>query len=132
MCIILYKCYDPHLLHFIWFGCLRSCTNNPSHEFLATRWFVHNQFVDLDNPLNVLVHYLLIRMMVGFSHRDRVPMVRTLMCTTIPWIVFIVSCDVRLLDCYDFTNLLCFIVSTLREYWAYAKVSSDLDLWMRF
>ena len=29
-----------HLLHCTWLGSIRSCTKDPSHEFLTSRWFI--------------------------------------------------------------------------------------------
>ena len=48
-----------------------SCMEDPSHRFLANRYFIHNQFVDLGNPFEVVVHYLIIGGMTGLDHQDR-------------------------------------------------------------
>ena len=36
--------------------------------------------MDLGNPLEVIIYYLLIRRIVGLDHRDRVLMVNVLVC----------------------------------------------------
>ena len=58
-------------MHYTWIECIRSCTEYPIHGFLASRWFVYNQFVDLGNLLEVIVHHLLIKSMTGLCHQDR-------------------------------------------------------------
>ena len=34
---------------------------DPSYRFFAGKWLGHNQFMGIGNPLEVEVHYLLIR-----------------------------------------------------------------------
>ena len=80
-----------HLFHFMWFECIRSCTKNPSHKFLANRWLVHNWFVNLGNLLEVVVCHLLIGGLIGLSYRDEFPMVSTLVCMVTRWTLPIVS-----------------------------------------
>ena len=41
-------------------GCIRSYTEDASHRFLANKWLVHNRFVGLGNPLEVVVNHSLI------------------------------------------------------------------------
>ena len=33
---------------------------NLSHAFFASKWFVHNRFVDLGNPFEVVVHHFFV------------------------------------------------------------------------
>ena len=58
-CIILYKHSCLHLLHCMWLGCIRTCTKDLSHGFLTNRWLVHNWFMGLGNPLEIVVVTLL-------------------------------------------------------------------------
>ena len=60
--------------------------------------------MDLGNPFEVVVHYLLIRGITGLDHHDEIPMVSALHWT-------IVSYDVKLLSYHDFTKLQCCIIS---------------------
>ena len=53
---------------------------NPSHRFLTNRELVHSKFMDLDNPLKVVVHHLLIERMTGLGSQNGFPMVSTLVC----------------------------------------------------
>ena len=70
----------------------------------------------LGNPLEVVVHYLLIVRMVGLGYQDRFLMVNALVCMVTHWIGPIVSHDLRLSSSYNLTKLFYFIVSTLRKY----------------
>ena len=83
---------------------------DPSHGFLANRWLVHNQFMGLSNPLEVIVHYLVIGMMDGLGYWDGFPMVSALMCVVILWIGPTVSHDLRLSSSHDLPKLLCCVV----------------------
>ena len=85
-----------YLLHYTWLRCIKSCTKDPSHRFLTSRWFIHSWFIDLGNPFKVVVHYLLIRGMTDFGHRNGVPMVSILVCIITHWIRPTVSYDIRL------------------------------------
>ena len=66
--------------------------------------------MDLGNPLEVVVHYLLIGGMASLSHLDGFPMVSVLVHMVTHWIESTVSHDVRLSDSHDFTKLLYSIV----------------------
>ena len=110
-CIILYKHSYLHLLHCTWVRCLRSCIEDLSHGFLANWWLVHNQFMGLGSPLEVVVHHLLIRGMTSLGHWDKFPMVRSLVCMVAYWTWLMVSYDFRLSSSYDFTKLLHCVVS---------------------
>ena len=68
-CIALYEHSYLHLLHCTWLRCIRSCTEDLSHGFLANRWLVHNRFMGLGNPLEVVVHHLLIGGMAGLGYQ---------------------------------------------------------------
>ena len=57
-----------HLLHCMWLRCIRSCIEDLSHEFLAKKWFIDIWFMGLGNPLEVVVHHLLIGGMTGLNY----------------------------------------------------------------
>ena len=105
-CIILYKHFCLHLLHCTWLGCIRSCIEDLSHGFLANRWLVHNRFVSLGNPLEVILHYLLIGRIVDLGYRYRFPMVSALVCMVIHWTGPMVRHDLRLSSSHELTKLL--------------------------
>ena len=44
------------------------------------------RFIGLDNLLEVIVYYLLIKGMTGFGNRDEFPMMNTLVCMVTHWI----------------------------------------------
>ena len=111
MCIIPCKHFSLHLLLCTWFRCIRSCTEDPNHDFLISRWLVHSWFIGLCNPLEVLVHYLLIGGMNGLGHWDRFPMVSALVCMVTHWTRPTVSHDIRLTSSHDFTKLFHCVVS---------------------
>ena len=66
-CIILYENSFLHILHCTLLGCIESCTKDLSYGFLANRLPFHNQFMGLGNPLEVVVHHLLIEGMAGLG-----------------------------------------------------------------
>ena len=111
LCIILYEHSYLHLLHCTWLRCIRSCIEDLSHGFFANRLLVHNWFVGLGNPLEVVVHHLLIGDMAGFSYRNRFPMVSALVCMVTHWTGHTVSHDLRLSSSHDLTKLLHCVVS---------------------
>ena len=127
-CIIFYEHSCLHLLYCTWLRCIRSCTKDLSHGFLANRWFVQNHFIGLGNPLEVVVHHLLIGRMVDLSYRDEFPMVSVLVRRVTYSIGPTMSHDLRLSSSHDFTKLFNCVLSTLREYWVCAKVSNDFNL----
>ena len=102
-----------HLLHCTWLGHIRSCMKDLNYRLLVNRWFVHNLFMDLGNPLEVVVYYLLIRGMIGLGHRDGFPMISALMCMVTHWTWLTVSHDIRLSSSHDFTQLFHCITSQL-------------------
>ena len=85
--------------------CIRSCTEYLSYGFLTNRWLVHNRFIDLSNPLEVIVHHLLIGGMTGLGYRDKFLMVSALVCMVTHWTRPIVSYDLRLSNSHDITKL---------------------------
>ena len=99
-CIMLYEHSCLHLLHCMWLGCIRTCTKDLIHGILTNRWLVHNQFMALGNPLEVVVHHLLIGGMVGLGYRHRFPMVCSLVCMVL-W---------RLSSSHDLAKLLYCVV----------------------
>ena len=109
--IILYEHSCLHLLHCMWLKCIRSCTEDLSNGFFANGWLVHNWFMGLGNPLEVIVHHLLIEGMVGLSYRDEFSMVSALVCMVTHWIRHMVSHDLRLSSSHDLTKLFHCVVS---------------------
>ena len=110
-CIILYEHSCLHLLHCIWLRCIKSCIEDLSYGFLANIWIVHNQFLGLGDPLEVVVHHLWIEGMTSLVFRDRFPMVSALVCMVTHWIGPTVSHDLRLSRSHDLTKLLHCVVS---------------------
>ena len=110
-CIILYEHSCLHFLSCMWLRCIRSCTKDLIHRFLANRWLVHNQFMSLGNPLEVVMHHLLIGGIVGLSYRDGFPMVSALVCIVSHWTGPIVSHGLRLSSSHYLTKLLHNVVS---------------------
>ena len=70
----------------------------------------HSWFMDLDNPFEAIVNYLLIEGMDGLGHQDEIPMVRALMCMVTHWTGPTVHHNIRLLGSHDFTKLNYYIV----------------------
>ena len=98
-------------MHCTLFGCIRSCTKDPSHEFLINRWLIHSRFVGLGNPLEVVVYHLLIEGMTSLGYWDEFPMVSVLMCMLTHWIRPMVSHGLGLSSSHNFTKLLHYVVS---------------------
>ena len=65
----------------------------------------------IGNPLEVVVHHLLIGGMVGLGYWDGFPMVSVLMCMVAHWTEPMVSYDLSLSSSHDSTKLLHCIVS---------------------
>ena len=65
----------------------------------------------IGNPLEVVVHHLLIGRMVGLGYWDGFPMVSALMCMVAHWTEPMVSYDLRLSSNHDFNKLFYCIVS---------------------
>ena len=103
--------FSLHLLHCMWLRCIRSCIEEIIHGFIANRWLVQNWFVGLGNPLEVVVHYLLIGGMIGLGYRDGFPMVSSLVCLVTHWTRPMVSHDLRLSSSHDLTKLLHCVIS---------------------
>ena len=108
---IIYEYSCLHLLHCMWLGYIRSYMEDPSHRFLAIEWLVHSPFVDLGNPLEVVVHHLLIEGVASLSYWNGFPMVSALVCMVTHWIGPMVSHELRLSSSYDLTKLLHCVVS---------------------
>ena len=109
-CIILYEHSWLHLLHCTWLRCIKSCTEDLSHGFLANIWLVHSRFMGLVNSLEVVVYHLLIGGMVGLGYWDEFPMVSTLVCMVAHW-TRPMSYDLRLSSSHESTKLLHCVVS---------------------
>ena len=111
LCIILYEHSCFHILRCMWLRCIRSCIENLSYGFLANRWLVHSRFIGLGNPLEPIVHHLLIGGMTGLGYWDKFLMVSALVCVVAHWTRLMVSHDLRLSSSHDFTKLLYYVVS---------------------
>ena len=111
-CIILYEHSCSYLLHCTWLRCIRSCTEDLSHKFLENRWLVHSRFMSLSNPLESVVHHLLIGGMTGLGYWDEFPMVSALVCMVAHWIGPMVIYDLRRYQVV-ITPPSCFIVLSL-------------------
>ena len=90
-----YEHFCLHLLHCTWLRCIRSCTKDLSHEFLANRWLIHNQFMGLVNPLEVVVHHFLIGGMVGLGYWDEFSMMSHYKENVKRWHFLNVKIDIR-------------------------------------
>ena len=110
-CIILYEHFCLYLLHYTWLRCIRSCIKDLRHRFLANKWLVHSRFMGLGNPLEVVVHHLLIGGMASLGYWDGFPMVSVLVCMVAHWIWPMVSYELRLSSSHDSTKMFCCIVS---------------------
>ena len=109
-CVILYEHSCLHLFHCTLFRCIKSCTENLSHGFLANRWLVHSRFMGLGNPLETIVHHLQIEGMTSLGYWDGFPMVSTLVCMVAHW-TRPMSYDLRLSSSHESTKLLHCVVS---------------------
>ena len=85
--------------------------------------------MDLHNPFEVILHYLLIRGVVGLGHQDEVLMVSTLVCMITHWIGLMMSHDVRLSGSHNFTKLLYYIIS---QSWKNTKFMLKLVVTMTY
>ena len=65
----------------------------------------------LGNPLETVVHHLLIGGMVGLAYRDEFPMVSALVCMITHWTRPKVSHDLMLSSSYDLIKLLHYVIS---------------------
>ena len=65
----------------------------------------------LGNPLEVVVHHLLIGGMVGLRYWDGFPMVSTLLCMITRWTRPMMSHDLRLSSSHDLTKILHCVIS---------------------
>ena len=101
-----------------------------SHGFLTNRWLVHNQFIGLGNPLEFVVHHLLIGGMVGLSYQDGFPIVSALVCMVTHWIGPMVSHDLRLSSSHDLTKILhCAISQSWENIELVLKLTMALTYW---
>ena len=91
---------------------------------LQNEWLGHNQFMGLGNPLEAIVHHLLIGGMTSLSYQDEFPMYDFILNMNYgeSWRMAIKLSWLH----HRATSLYC--LSTLREYWVCVKVSSDFDL----
>ena len=110
-CIILYEHSCLHFLQCTWLRCIMSYIKDLSYGFLANRWLIHNRFMGLGNPLEVVVHHLVIGGMVGLGYLGGFPMVRALVYMLTHWTRPMVSHDLRLSSSHNFTKLLHCVVS---------------------
>ena len=109
--ITLHKHSYLHFLHCTWLGCIRSCTKDPSHEFLINKWLIHSQFMDLGIPLKVVMHHLLIGRIVGLGYQDGFSIVSALVCIVTHWTGPMVSHNLKLSSSHELTKLFHYVVS---------------------
>ena len=62
---------------------------------------VHCWSMDLGNPLEILVHYLLTRGMPCLNHWDEIPKVSALVCMVTHWTGHMMNHNKRLSECHD-------------------------------
>ena len=118
-------------LHCIWLQCIRNCIKDISHGFLARWLVVYSWFIDLGNSIETIMHYLLIGGMAYHDHRDRFPMVSTLVCMVTYWTRPIVNHDIRLLVVM-IHKATWYIDSQSWEYIEFMlKSTRNFDLWVR-
>ena len=67
--------------------------------------------MSLGNPLEVVVHHLLVRGMASFDYWDAFPMMCVLICMVTYWIGPMVIYDLRLSSSHDFTKFLHCVIS---------------------
>ena len=65
------------------------------HKFLASGWVVQNQFMELDNSYEVVVHYLLIRGMTSISHQNEFSIMSASVYMVTHWIGPMVNHDIN-------------------------------------
>ena len=68
-----------------------------------------------NNPLEVVVHHLLIGGMTNLGYQNMFPMMSALIYMITHWIRPMVSHNVKLSNSHDFTKLLHYVVSQLWE-----------------
>ena len=60
---LVHALYIMSIWHDIFFAlyirCIKGCMRDPSHGFFVSIWFVHNWVMNLGDPFEVIVHYLL-------------------------------------------------------------------------
>ena len=98
---------------------------NPSQEFLVNKWLVRIWFMGLGNPLDIVVHYLLIGGMVSLGHRDKFPVVGALVCMVTHWTRSTMNHDLMLSNSHDFTKLLHCVVS---QHWENIEIVLKLTV----
>ena len=116
----------PHHLHCTWLECIRSYIEDTSHGFFAEWWVVHSGFIDFDNLVKIIVHYLLVGGMTCLGHWDEFPMVSAQVYMVTHWTRPMVNHDVRLSIVMIHSAIILHGLSTLREYWAYAEINRRL------
>ena len=82
-----------------------------SHEFFVSRLLSYNQFKELCNLLEVVVHYLPIRGIARLGHQDEFFVASALVCIVTYWTRPVVNHDVKLLSSHDFAKLFRYVVS---------------------
>ena len=71
--------------------------------------------MNLGNPLEVVMHHLLIRGMIDFGYRDGFPMGSALVCMITHWTGPMMGHDLRLSSSHDLTKLLHCVVFQFEE-----------------
>ena len=72
--------------------------------------------MDLGNPIEIVVRYLLIERMICLSHQGEFPMMSALVCTVTHWTRPMVNRDMRLSIVIIHQAIILYELSTLRRY----------------
>ena len=77
---------------------------------------VHNQFINLGNPIRTVVHYLQIEGITYLNYQDSFPMMSIVVCMITYWTRLMVNYDInyQVIIIHEVTIL--YRLSTLKEY----------------
>ena len=114
--------YSYHL-YYTWFRFIKSYTENTSHGFLAKWQMVHNQFINLGNPIGIVVHYLQIEGMTYLNYQDSFPMMSIVVCMITYWTRLMVNYDInyQVIIIHEVTIL--YRLLTLKGYWICVEIN---------
>ena len=132
--IYIYICYTFSFLYFIHvciniYLSIQHCITCIVHDlsalgvvlkskslgFLTSLWVVYNWFINLGNPFEIVVHYLLIRGMTCLDQQDEFPMMSVVVCMVTHKIGPPVNCEISYKIC---------MISWLMTYFARVMIIS--------